>query len=102
MTVYKATVRECDCECVHRDTVTDNCLHRDSDSVHIVSATVNVYAVTVWQSPTELEARDVQPFEQCRIRLVATTRNMPLYRAVSIYYTEQSQEPALGGFLALP
>ena len=44
VTVYtvKVTVRECDYECVHRDTVTDDSVHRDS-----VKVTVTVYTVSV-------------------------------------------------------
>ena len=43
--MYKVTVRECDCECVHHDTVTGDCVHRDT-------VTVTVYTVSVRQSYT--------------------------------------------------
>ena len=40
-------------------TVADDCVHRDSDSVHSVSATVTVtvYTVTVWQSGCDCTQR---------------------------------------------
>jgi len=74
----QACVRECDCECVHRDTVTDDCVHRgsDSDIVHSVSATVNatVYTVTVWQSGCGCTQRpsDCKCVHRGRVTVTAT------------------------------
>ena len=58
-TVYKVTVRECGCECVHRDTVTDDCVNRDSVTVTVytvqcqcrqrsLSSTTRVVALQSW------------------------------------------------------